>query len=321
MIPVKAYIALMLGLGALVFFFGVANGDARTIFLSFFPIGLGAFAYYMRYARPSKQQNSRQPQPVSKGVVTVPSTPKTQEGRDQQLFNLVITESPEPPESGVHPELMQTVPELALEIQQSAIKFAKTIGVYDPWFVDCIMDLEVSGVYEMAVRILEDPNLASHFVDAVVIQATRQTPTTPPVIDVVAGLSHLYRGVAKYALASKEFKVPDPGLWLFGAEFARAKGKPLDPLYVVSAASVALDIRQTGARLTLGALKGRVPQMSADEVLPSAYHTAEYAIRDGTEQKSKFADQPNEYKELVLGSLKRAATGEASNQNAPLHFK
>jgi hypothetical protein len=324
MVPVKVYIGLMIGLGALVFFFGAANGDARTIFLSLFPMGLGALAYYMRYGRPSKQQYVRQSQEVTKSLVTVPPPTLTKRETREPVplpFSPPVSESPGQCESGVDTDIMQRVPELALEIQQSAIKFAKTMGAYDAWFIDCIVELELSGVFEMAVTILVDPNLASAFVDAAVRRATRQEPTTPPTCDLIAGLSYLYRGVAKYALASKEYKVPDPGLLLFGMEFARAKGNALDPFYAVSVASVALDIRQSGAKLALGALKDRVPQMNADEVLPTAYHAAKYVIREGTEQKSKFADQSKEYQDLVLGSLQRVATGEVSNQNAPLNFK
>jgi hypothetical protein len=196
------------------------------------------------------------------------------------------------PQTAITAGLIAAMPSLAAELYGEAAKQANALGISDPVFTDCIFDLELVGVFEKAMTFTGDKNLASLFVDAMIFNATGKSPSVPAGADMSAGLTHQHRGLAKYALAKKYYSVPDPGAWLFGAEYARAKGNALDPAYVVAAGKSVLYIRRTGAWMTEKALTGKSPAQDEMDALPNAIRRSDFFESEARNDQNK-KNQPS----------------------------
>jgi hypothetical protein len=179
------------------------------------------------------------------------------------------------PQTAVIAGLSGALPQLAQELRTQADKQAAELEIPRPDFADCILDLELVGAFERVLRFAGDPRLASLFVDAIVFEATKQSPRVPTQAQIIAGWTHQHRGIAKYALAQSVSRVPDPGLWLFGSEYARARGKPNNPFYTVAAGASVLYIRRVGVWVAEHALTGRLPTRQEIDALPQAIRLSE----------------------------------------------
>jgi hypothetical protein len=144
------------------------------------------------------------------------------------------------------------------------------LAIDEAVFVECILDLELAGAFERVLNFTGDRRLASLFIDAIVYRATGKSPSTPAGVDLVSNLTHQHRGIGKYAIARKYLSVPDPGAWLFGTEYARAKGSPLNPAFAAGVGISALYIRRTGAWAAERALTGKLPDPQEIDSLPRA---------------------------------------------------
>jgi hypothetical protein len=133
----------------------------------------------------------------------------------------------------------------------------------------------------------------------------------PEDVDVMASLTHLYRGVGKYVIAKSTLSLPpsELPLWVFGMEYAAAIGSPLNPIRVLEVRPAALQAREFAFSKTSSALVGNIVDFQSAYVKPTSFPGSEYLIRPGMQKPSKFKEQPEEYKNLVLASMKRAAQG------------
>jgi hypothetical protein len=188
-------------------------------------------------------------------------------------WNPALDELRQFPQTAITAGLIAAAPGLAKELFSEAEKAAKALGMPDPSFADCIFDLKLVGAFDRAVDFTKDYNLASLFVDAMVFKATGKSPSEPTPSDMVAGLTHKFRGVRKYVIARKYFPVNDPGALLFGQEYASAKGDGLNQDDVDRGILAALYTRQSGAWATETALSGKVPTTTEFEEFEKAIAT------------------------------------------------
>jgi hypothetical protein len=205
----------------------------------------------------------------------MPNIPSVQKSAHPTEWNPALDELKMLPQTAITAGLIAAIPSLAAELYVEATKQAMELGISDVVFTECILDLELAAVFEKAMTFTGDINLASLFVDALIFKATGKSPSEPAGVDMIAGLTHQHRGLTKYAFAKKYFSVSDPGAWLFGQEYAIAKGVGLDPFYVVAAGKSVLYIRRAGAWAAEKALTGKIPTQEEMDALPNAIKKAE----------------------------------------------
>ncbi len=197
-----------------------------------------------------------------------------EEGAQSTDWNPALNELKRLPQTAIAAGLIAAIPSLTTELLAEARNQAVSLEIRDAEFIECILDLELTSAFERAMEFAQDRNLVSLFIDAIVFKATGKSPSAPVGVDMMAGLTHQHRGIAKYALARKYYSVPDPGAWLFGAEYARAKGNAQDPILAVAAGASVLYIRRAAAWATEKALTGRTPTQQEMDELPNAIMVA-----------------------------------------------
>jgi len=306
-IPVKLYIGLFLAAGGMCFVFAVAAGQPSGILLGLFFLGWGAAVWYLRYGRNSTHNSSSGQNVLAPG----PSSGSKATSASQKQSNIALQLLQEDQTYEHSPRMVKAIPDLARSLLTRAREEAAGLNGAVGWYSDCVLDLELTGAFHRALAFCHDAALASLFVDALLFDATGHQPTVPEDIDVMAWLTHLYRGVGKYVIARSTLALPpsELPLWVFGAEYAAAVGCPLDPIRILEVRPAALQIREFAFSKTSSGLVGNIVVHEAAYVKPTSFPGSEYLIRPGMQSPSKFKDQPEEYKDLVLNSLKRVAQG------------
>jgi hypothetical protein len=195
------------------------------------------------------------------GIMTYPkgrnSLPEAE--ATSSKWNPALDELRQLPQTAITAGLIAAVPALAAELYAFAPKLADAAGISDPVFIDCLFDLQLVGAFEKAMIFTGDGNLASLFVDAMVFEATGESPSVPTDADMTAGQTHKHRGIHKYVLASKQFSGCDPFALLFGREYANAKVNGLNQADVDRGSISAIYGRQSGAWAADLALTGKGP--------------------------------------------------------------
>ena len=307
LIPVKLYIGLFLAAGGMCFLFAAAAGQPSGMLLGLFFLGWGAVVWYLRYGKgriDSIQSGQHVLAPSSSAGHGTFSPSREQSNAALQLLR-------EDKTFEYTARMVKAIPGLARHLQTRAREEATNRNGAADWYLDCVLDLELTGAFQRALAFCKDVALASLFVDALLLEATGHQPTVPEDLDVMASLTHLYRGVGKYVIAKSTLSLPPSELPLvvFGAEYAAAIGCPLNPVRILEIRPAALQIREFAFSKTSSALVGNIVVPNAAYVKPSSFPGSEYLIRPGMQRPSKFKDQPEEYKDLVLTSLKRIAQG------------
>ena len=275
--------------------------------LGLFFLGWGAVVWYLKYGR-GEARGIRPGQSLSAlGPSDGPS--KSNPSREQSNDALQLLREDKTYEHT--PRMVKAIPGLALYLLARAREEAVNLNGAADWYSDCVIDLELTGVFHRALAFCRDAALASIFVDALLFEAVGHQPTVPEDVDVMASLTHLYRGVGKYVIARSTLTLPpsELPLWVFGMEYAAAIGHPLDPVRIQEVRPTALQIREFAFSKTSSALVGNVADSQAAYVKPTSFPGSEYLIRPGMQKPSKFKEQPEKYKDLVLASMKRAAQG------------
>ena len=305
MIPVKLYIGLFLAIGGMCFLFAAAAGQPRGMLLGLFFVGWGAVVWYLRYGK-GRTIHTRSGQDASAPGSSV-GHGTFSSSREQPNVALQLLRGDRTFEHTGR--MVKAVPGLARQLQTKALEEAANLSGTADLYLDCVLDLELTGAFQRALAFCKDAALASLFVDALLFEAAGHQPTVPEDLDVMASLTHLYRGVGKYVIAKSTLSLPpsELPLWVFGAEYAAAIGCPLNPVRVQEIRTTALQIREFAFVKTSSALVGNIVVPNAAYVKPSSFPGAEYLIRPGMQRPSKFKDQSEEYKDLVLTSLKRVA--------------
>lgn len=302
MIPVKVAIGLFLVVGGVCFFIGVAAGQLQAMLLGLVILGWVAVVWYQRYGKsgtsaerhgsgptttgrlsPSREQPEAgfrlEQTPIkSESAQTMHSALLCEEGTQSNDSNPALEELKRLPQTAITAGLIAAIPSLTTELFAEARNQATSLGIWDANFIECIFDLELTSAFERAMAFAQDRNLVSLFIDAMVFKATGKSPSAPAGVDMMACLTHQHRGIGKYALAKKYHSVPDPSGWLFGAEYARAKGDAQDPMLAVAAGTSVLYIRRAGAWATEKALTGRTPTQQEKDVLPNALMMAGFPL-------------------------------------------
>jgi hypothetical protein len=306
-IPVKLYIGLFLAAGGMCFVFAAAAGQPSGMLLGLFFLGWGAVVWYLRYGRNSTRNASSGQNALALGLSPERKVFSTLQERPNTALQLLRED-----QTYEHsPRMVKAVPDLSrLLFTKARIEATNPVGAAD-WYSDCVFDLELTGAFHRALAFCHDAALASLFVDALLFEATGNEPTAPEDVDVMASLTHLYRGLGKYVIARSTLALPpsELPLWVFGAEYAAAIGCPLNPVRVLEVQPAALRIREFAFSETSSALVGNLVDSKAAYVKPTSFPGSEYLIRPGMQRPSKFKDQPEGYKDLVLASMKRAAQG------------
>jgi len=305
LIPVKLYTGLFLAVGGACFLLAAAAGQPRGMLLGLFFLGWGSVVWYLRYGKERA---------ISKQLGQEISAPILLGGHGE------FDPSRAHPNAALHllrgdrtfeytARMVKAIPGLARQLEARAREEAAKVNGAADWYLDCVLDLELTGAFQRALAFCKDAALASLFVDALLFEATGHQPTVPEDLDVMASLTHLYRGVGKYVIAKSTFSLPpsELPLWVFGAEYAAAIGCPLNTVRIKEIRPEALHIREFAFLKTSSALAGNIVVADAAYVKPTSFPGAEYLIRPGMQQPSKFKDQPEEYKDLILNSLKTVA--------------
>jgi hypothetical protein len=287
------------------FIFAAAAGQPSGMLLGLFFLGWGAVVWYLRYGRKSTHNTSSRQKVSSSG----PSSGSKAFGTSQKQSNTALRLLREDQTYEHTPRLVKAIPDLARLLWTRARGEATNPDGAAGWYSDCVFDLELTGAFHRALAFCHDAALASLFVDALLFEATGHQPTVPEDIDVMASLTYLYRGLGKYVIAKSTLALPpsELPLWVFGAEYAAAISCPLNPVRVLEVRPAALQIREFGFSKTSSALVGNIVDSQAAYVKPTSFPGSEYLIRPGMQRPNKFKDQPEEYKDLVLASMKRAA--------------
>jgi hypothetical protein len=307
MIPIKLYIGLFLGVGALCFLLSAAAGQPSGMMLGLFFLGWGAVVWYLKYGRTMvKGEPVGSNAPLRRAIVAevAPVNTALQLLKQDQTYE--------------HTDRMvKVIPELANQLLSTALEESTRVQNAQSWYGDCVLDFELTGVFHRALNFCRDAALASLFVDALLFEATGQQPTVPEDLDVMSSLTHLYRGIGKYVIARSTLQLPpsELPLWVFGSEYAAGLGSPLNPIRVMEARTRAIEIREFAFSRTSSVLVRGVVVPDAAYVKPTSFPGAEYVIRPGMQRPSRFKDQPEEYKDLVLESLKRVAQGRVGAIN------
>lgn len=218
-----------------------------------------SFAVYLASTWAQLDLNMRALLAATFDAIRAAPTPPVEIFAQPTRRNPALDELKQLPQTAITAGLIAAMPGLASELYGEAAKGANVLEVSDPVFTDCMFDLHLVGAFERAKIFTGDPSLASLFVDAMVFHATGKSPRMPPDADMIAGLTHQYRGVNKYAVARKYFPVRDPAPLLFGREYARAKGNSQNQADVDRGILVGLVARQAGAWATDMALTGKAP--------------------------------------------------------------
>jgi len=297
LIPVKLYIGLFLAVGGMCFVLALAAGQPSGMLLGLFFLAWGAGVWYVKYGRGG-------PRSIQSGLnLSAPSPSagpsKSSPSREQPNDALQLLREDKTYEHTAR--MVKAIPGLALYLLARAREEAANLDGAADWYSDCVLDLELTGAFHRTLAFCRDAALASLFVDALLFEA----------IDVMASLTHLYRGVGKYVIAKSTLTLTpsELPLWVFGMEYAAAIGQPLDPIRVLEVRPEALQIREFAFSKTSSALVGNIVDWQAAYVKPTSFPGSEYLIRPGMQKPSKFKEQPEEYKVLVLASMKRAAQG------------
>jgi hypothetical protein len=306
-IPVKIYIGLFLVAGGMCFAFAAAAGQPSGMLLGLFFLGWGAVVWYLKYGRSEGRTIQSGLNLSAPGPSAGPN--KSSPSREQPNAALQLLREDKTFEHT--PRMVKAIPGLALYLLARAREEAANVNGAADWYSDCVLDLELTGAFHRALAFCHDAALASLFVDALLFEAAGHQPTVPEDVDVMASLTHLYRGVGKYVIARSTLSLPpsELPLWVFGMEYAAAIGFPLNPARVLEVRPAALQIREFAFSRTSSALVGNLVDSQAAYVKPTSFPGSEYLIRPGMQKPSKFKDQPEEYKDLVLASMKRAAQG------------
>ncbi len=307
MIPIKLYIGLFLGVGAMCFLLAAVAGQPSGMLLGLFFMGWGGVAWYLKYGRAMAVQNRGVSQ-VSEGRQNAQTTPS---------LNTALQSLKQDRTYGYTDRMVKAVPELAMHLMQSAREWSMKLQNAPSWYAECVLDFQLTGVFHRALAFCKDPALASLFVDALLFEATGQEPSAPEDLDVMSSLTHLYRGLGKYVIAKTTLRVPpsEVPFWVFGMEYAAATGSPLDPIRVIEIRLTAIEIRESAFSRTSSTLVRGMVVPGAEYVKPNSFPGADYLIRPGMYRPSKFKDQPKEYQDLVMESLRRVADGRAGIPN------
>lgn len=305
MIPIKLYIGLFLAAGAMCFVFAAAARQPSGMLLGLFFLGWGAVVWYLKYGRGGARSIQPRQNLSTPGPPAAPG--KSNPPRDQPNAALQLLREDKTFEHTAR--MVKAVPGLALYLRARALEEAANLNEAADWYPDCVLDLELTGAFHRTLAFCRDAALASLFVDALLFEAVGCQPTVPEDVDVMASLTHLYRGIGKYVIAKSTLALSpsELPLWVFGMEYAAAIGFPLNPVRVLEVRPAALQIREFAFSKASSALVGNLVDSQAAYVKPTSFPGSEYLIRPGMQKPSKFKDQPEEYKDLVLASLKGAA--------------
>jgi hypothetical protein len=307
LIPIKLYIGIFLAAGGICFVFAAAAGQPSGMLLGLFFLGWGAAVWYLRYGKERTTSIRSGQQVPASGSSTGDSTFSPSQGQSNAAFQRLREDKTFEYTS----RIVKAVPGLAGELLTRAREEAMNFNGAADLYLDCVLDLELTGAFQRALAFCKDAALASLFVDALLFEATGNQSTVPEDLDVMASLTHLYRGVGKYVIAKSTLALPpsELPLWVFGTEYAAAMGCPLNPIRVLEVRPAALQIREFAFLKTSSALVGNIVDPQAANLKPTSFPGSEYLIRPGMQRPSKFKDQPEAYKDLVLNSLKRVAQG------------
>jgi len=289
------------------FVLAMAAGQLKGMFLGLFFLGWGAVAWYLRYGKNITGNTSSRQGTLSLGSPSGTNgfiTSRTQSNIALQMLREDKTYEHTP-------RMVKAVPDLARQLLTRALEEAANLNGAANWYSDCVLDLELTGAFHRVLEFCNDAALAALFVDALLFEATGNQPTVPEDLDVMSSLTHLYRGIGKYVIAKSTLALPpaELPLWVFGSEHAAAVNCPLNIDRVLEGRRAALQIREFAFSKTSSALVGKIVVSQAAYVKPTSFPGCEYVIRPGMQRPSKFKDQPDEYKNLVLASLKRVAQG------------
>ena len=271
------------------FVLALAAGQPSGMLLGLFFLAWGAGVWYVKYGRGG-------PRSIQSGLnLSAPSPSagpsKSSPSREQPNDALQLLREDKTYEHTAR--MVKAIPGLALYLLARAREEAANLDGAADWYSDCVLDLELTGAFHRTLAFCRDAALASLFVDALLFEAIGHRPTVPEDVDVMASLTHLYRGVGKYVIAKSTLTI----------------GQPLDPIRVLEVRPEALQIREFAFSKTSSALVGNIVDWQAAYVKPTSFPGSEYLIRPGMQKPSKFKEQPEEYKVLVLASMKRAAQG------------
>jgi hypothetical protein len=326
MIPVKLYIALFLILGVGAILTSAVGGQGAGVLLGLFFVAWGAIVWFLRYGRQRLNGGTSQVQQQKQAMLGSPNSSSIRVGKahsaviktpldydleSRAFANSLISGSGK---TNVALELLRedktydqtkrlvaAVPGLADDLFRYSGEQAVLLNYDPPWYQLCIFDFVLTGVFHRAWKFCSDSTLASLFTDAILFHATSEEPTAPDYIDVRSGLTHLYRGLAKYIVARTTIELPDADTpsWIFGLESAMARGEPLKLEHVNGLRRLAALFRQEGFSKTSTALCGKLVVNSASEVKPTSYPGAEYVIRPCMRTPSKLSEQTAEYKSFL----------------------
>lgn len=161
------------------------------------------------------------------------------------------------PQDHITETLITELPAISKRLRSEAAQSAKILGLNDPRFVDCILDLELFGGFDKVLEFTQDKALASAYIDAIVFSTTSGDPGAIPTdIEFQEGGTEDYRGIAKYEMAKEHFKLAAPEIWLFGKEYSSIEtGNAKDFAYVASIGPAARTIMGDGALIFQHMLK------------------------------------------------------------------
>lgn len=161
------------------------------------------------------------------------------------------------PQDRVAETLLAAFTQLCATLVKESKSSAKTLGVDDPQFAECVLDLLLLGGFDKVFEFARDKALASAYIDAIVFNVTNSNPSEiPDDLEFEIGGTERYRGIAKYALAKDHYKLAFPEAWLFGKEYSMLKsGNANDFAYVASVGPVVTTIMKTGALIFERTLK------------------------------------------------------------------
>lgn len=161
-----------------------------------------------------------------------PGSAKGKEAEDNPALTFIKSA----PQDRVTEALVTAFPAICGALLDGAKKNAERIGLTDALFVQCIIDLELLGGFDIVVGFTGDNRLASAYIDAIVFDLTGKNPSIiPSETELWSGGTEKYRGVAKYIMAKDSFQLPRPEAHLFGKEYSQIRtGSPADLAEIAS---------------------------------------------------------------------------------------
>lgn len=192
-----------------------------------------------------------------------PGSAKGKEAEDNPALTFIKSA----PQDRVTEALVTAFPAICGALLDGAKKNAERIGLTDALFVQCIIDLELLGGFDIVVGFTGDNRLASAYIDAIVFDLTGKNPSIiPSETELWSGGTEKYRGVAKYIMAKDSFQLPRPEAHLFGKEYSQIRtGSPADLAEIAAGSSAAALIFQTGKSVFHHFLAEPIPPVPHEE--------------------------------------------------------